>query len=322
MTDAGSLRVVALAGGVGGAKLADGLARLLGERLTVVVNTGDDFEHLGLPISPDLDTVMYTLAGIANPETGWGIAGETWNFMAQIERLGGPAWFRLGDRDLATHALRARRLKAGGTLTAVTAELCKALGVASTLLPMSDDPVRTRVETGDGELPFQDYFVRLRCAVPVRGLRCVGTDQAALNPALAQVSQAGLNAIIICPSNPYLSIDPILAVCGMRDWIAAQGAPVVAVSPIVAGAAVKGPAAKIMGELGVPASAAAIARHYAGLIDALVIDDADAALAGEIESAGVAARIAPSVMRGTDDRVALARACLAFVCELADGRRS
>jgi len=321
MIDADSMRVVALAGGVGGAKLADGLARILRERLTIVVNTGDDFEHLGLPISPDLDTVMYTLAGIANPETGWGITGETWNFMAQVERLGGPAWFRLGDRDLATHALRALRLGAGNTLTAVTAELCKALGVRSTLLPMSDDPVRTMVETNDGELPFQDYFVRLRCAVPVRGLHYAGADQAAFNPALARAMEAGLNAIIICPSNPYLSIDPILAVRGMRDWIVTQRVPVVAVSPIVAGAAVKGPAAKIMSEIGVPASAAAVTRHYAGLIDAMVIDEADAALAGEIESAGVAARIAPSVMRSADDRIALARACLAFARELADGRR-
>jgi LPPG:FO 2-phospho-L-lactate transferase len=320
MIDAGSMRVVALAGGVGGSKLADGLARLLGERLTVVVNTGDDFEHLGLPISPDLDTVMYTLAGIANPETGWGIAGDTWNFMAQVERLGGPAWFRLGDRDLATHALRALRLRAGNTLTAVTSELCKALGVRPTLLPMSDDPVRTMVETSDGELPFQDYFVRLRCAASVRGLRYAGGDQAALNPALARAAEAGLSAIIICPSNPYLSIDPILSLRGMRDWIATQRVPVVSVSPIVAGAAVKGPVAKIMGELGVPASAAAVARHYAGLIDAIVIDEADAALAGEIESAGVAARIAPAVMRSVDDRVALARACLAFARELADGR--
>jgi LPPG:FO 2-phospho-L-lactate transferase len=320
MIDAGSMRVVALAGGVGGSKLADGFARLLGERLTVVVNTGDDFEHLGLPISPDLDTVMYTLAGIANPETGWGIAGETWNFMAQVERLGGPAWFRLGDRDLATHALRALRLGAGNTLTAVTSELCKALGVRPTLLPMSDDPVRTVVETTDGELPFQDYFVRLHCAASVRRLRYAGGDQAALNPALARAAEAGLSAIIICPSNPYLSIDPILSVRGMRDWIATQRVPVVSVSPIVAGAAVKGPVAKIMGELGVPASAAAVARHYAGLIDAIVIDEADAALAGEIQSAGVAARIAPAVMRSVDDRVALARACLAFVRELAEGR--
>lgn len=318
MTDTVSMHVVALAGGVGGAKLADGLARRLGERLTVVVNTGDDFEHLGLPISPDLDTVMYTLAGIANPATGWGIAGETWNFMSQIERLGGPAWFRLGDRDLATHALRAARLKAGDTLSAVTAALCKALGVPSTLLPMSNDPVRTMVRTDDGELAFQDYFVRLGCAVPVRGLRYEGAEAARLNPALAQVR---CSAIVFCPSNPYLSIDPILAVPGMRDWIAAQRVPVVAVSPIVVGAAVKGPAGKIMAELGVPVSAAAVARHYAGLIDALVIDEADASLADEVTAAGVAAHVAPAVMRGTDDRVALARTCLALAGKLADGSR-
>jgi len=311
------MRVVALAGGVGGAKLADGLARLLGERLCVVVNTGDDFEHFGLPISPDLDTVMYTLGGVANPRTGWGIAGDTWNFMSQIERLGGPAWFRLGDRDLATHIVRARRLAAGDTLSAVTTALCKALGVVAALVPMSDDPVRTMVLTDDGELAFQDYFVRLACAVPIRGLRYRGAEAAALNPALAE---AKISAIVICPSNPYLSIDPILAVRGMRDWIAGQRVPVLAVSPIVGGAAVKGPAGKIMAELGVPVTAAAVARHYGGLVDALVIDEADAGLKDEIEAAGVAASVAPTIMRGADDRVALARTCLALIREHAGGR--
>jgi LPPG:FO 2-phospho-L-lactate transferase len=307
--------VVALAGGVGGAKLADGLAHLLGKRLAVIVNTGDDFTHLGLHISPDLDTVMYTLAGIANPQTGWGIAGESWNFLGQVERLGGPAWFRLGDRDLATHVLRTQRLAAGETHTAVTAALCRALGVTAMLLPMSDDPVRTIICTDDGELPFQDYFVRLACAVPVRGIRYDGAPAARLNPALAMFPD--LSAIIICPSNPYLSVDPILAVPDHRAWLRAQGCPVVAVSPIVGGAAIKGPAAKIMAELGVPASAVGIARHYAGLVDGLVIDAADAALAQEIAAEGIAVRVAPTVMSNSDDRVALARTCLAFVGELA-----
>jgi LPPG:FO 2-phospho-L-lactate transferase len=307
--------VVALAGGVGGAKLADGLARLLGERLSVIVNTGDDFSHLGLHISPDLDTVMYTLAGIANPQTGWGIAGETWNFLGQAERLGGPAWFRLGDRDLATHVLRTERLAVGATHTAVTAALCRALGVAATLLPMSDDPVRTIICTDDGELPFQDYFVRLACAVPVRGIRYDGALAARLNPALAAFRE--LSAIIICPSNPYLSVDPILAVSGQRAWLRAQGCPIVAVSPIVGGAAIKGPAAKIMAELGVPASAVGIARHYAGLVDGLVIDAADAALVPEIAAEGMTVKVAPTVMSNSDDRVALARTCLAFAGEIA-----
>ncbi len=320
MTSDVATRIVALAGGVGGAKLADGLARIAGQRLTVVVNTGDDFEHLGLHVSPDLDTVMYTLAGIANPDTGWGIAGETWNFMAQIARLGGPDWFRLGDRDLATHAMRMQRLRAGDTLTAVTAELCRALKVVPRLLPMSDDPVRTMILSDGAELPFQDYFVRLRCAVPVTAIRYAGAAAAAINPALPGIE--GVAAIVICPSNPYLSVDPILAVPGMREWMKAHRAPIVAVSPIVGGAAIKGPAAKIMAELGQLASAAAVARHYRGLIDGIVIDTADAALAGEIAAAGIAVRVSPSVMRGPADRIALAEACLDFVREIADARRA
>jgi LPPG:FO 2-phospho-L-lactate transferase len=307
--------VVALAGGVGGAKLADGLAMLFGERLTVIVNTGDDFTHLGLHVSPDLDTVMYTLAGIANPQTGWGIAGETWNFLGQVERLGGPAWFRLGDRDLATHVLRSERLDAGDTHTAVTAALCRALGVTATLLPMSDDPVRTIIRTDDAELPFQDYFVRLACTVPVRSIRYDGAPAARLNPALGTLGGA-LSAIIICPSNPYLSVDPILAVPGMRAWLRAQGCPIVAVSPIVGGAAIKGPAAKIMTELGAPASAVGIARHYAGLVDGLVIDSVDAGLAPQIAAEGMAVKVAPTVMSNLGDRVTLARASLAFAGEL------
>jgi LPPG:FO 2-phospho-L-lactate transferase len=318
MTSESTATVVALAGGVGGAKLADGLSRLLGERLTVVVNTGDDFNHLGLHISPDLDTVMYTLAGIANPQTGWGIAGETWNFLGQIERLGGPAWFRLGDRDLATHVFRTQRLAAGDTHSAVTADLCRSLGVHAKLLPMSDDPVRTMIRSDEGELPFQDYFVRLACAVPLRGIRYEGAQTARINPALAAFDGAsGIDAIIICPSNPYLSVDPILAVPGMREWLRGQGRPVVAVSPIVGGAAVKGPAAKIMAELGATVSAVGIARHYRGLVDGLVIDEADAGLADEIAAEGMTVRVARSVMSGTEDRVALARVCLAFAAEIA-----
>jgi LPPG:FO 2-phospho-L-lactate transferase len=323
MTSDSAGTVVALAGGVGGAKLADGLARLLGQRLTVVVNTGDDFNHLGLHISPDLDTVMYTLAGIANPHTGWGIAGETRNFMGQIERLGGPTWFRLGDRDLATHIVRTLRLAAGETLSTVTADLCRSFGVAAKLLPMSDDPVRTMIRSDDGELPFQDYFVRLACAVPVRGIRYEGAQTARINPALAApgdapgVGASGLSAIIICPSNPYLSVDPILALSGMREWLRGQGRPIVAVSPIVGGAAVKGPAAKIMAEFGATASAAGIARHYRGLVEGLVIDEADADLAEEIAAEGMAVRVAPTIMSGTEGRVALARICLAFAAEIA-----
>jgi LPPG:FO 2-phospho-L-lactate transferase len=307
--------VVALAGEVGGAKLADGLAQHLRERLTVIVNTGDDFTHFGLHISPDLDTVMYTLGGIANPQTGWGIAGETWRFMEQIERLGGPAWFKLGDRDLATHVFRTERLAAGDTLSKVTADLCRSLGVTPKLLPMSDDPVRTMIRSDDGELPFQDYFVRLACSVPVHSIQYDGVQKARINPALA--ADGAPDAIILCPSNPYLSVDPILAVPGMREWFGGQGCPIVAVSPIVGGAAIKGPAAKIMAELGAPVSVLGIARHYRGLVDGLVIDRADAGLAEEIAAEGVAVRVAATVMFNSEDRVDVARVCLAFAEELA-----
>lgn len=311
------LRVLALAGGVGGAKLAAGLAHLLGERLTMLVNTGDDFEHLGLHISPDLDTVMYTLAGIANPDTGWGVVGETWNFIDQVDRLGGPTWFRLGDRDLATHAVRTERLSRGETLSAVTADLCRALGIHSTVLPMTDDRVRTIVYSEGKRLAFQDYFVRMKCAVPVTKLSFDGAASARYNPALDQLSvKPEPLAIIICPSNPYLSIDPILALPGLRDWIARSGAVVVAVSPIIGGAAVKGPAAKIMLELGLKPSAAAVGRHYGRLIDGFVVDDLDAAGTTEIAASGRAVLSTQTLMRDASDRIKLASDCLAFVEDL------
>lgn len=308
------MNVVALAGGVGGAKLADGLARLLGDQLTVVVNTGDDFEHLGLSISPDLDTVMYTLAELANPEQGWGLAGESWNFMDQVARLGGPDWFRLGDRDLATHAVRTQRLRAGETLTAITADLCRALGIEARVLPMTDDAVRTTIHSGAESLSFQDYFVRLRCEVPVSGISFRGAESA--RPSVAMHSAPAPEAIIVCPSNPYLSVDPMLAMPGMKPWILGSGVPVIAVSPIVGGAAIKGPAAKIMQELGLPASALAVARHYRGLIAGLVIDEADAGLSSDITAEGIAVHVTQTVMRSTDDRVQLAKECLSFAREL------
>jgi LPPG:FO 2-phospho-L-lactate transferase len=311
------LRVLALAGGVGGAKLAAGLAQILGERLTVLVNTGDDFEHFGLHISPDLDTVMYTLAGIANSVTGWGIAGESWTFMDQVARLGGQTWFNLGDRDLATHAIRTELLNRGKTLTAVTAHLCRALGVRSVVLPMSDHSVRTVVHSGDQALSFQDYFVRLKCDVPVRALSFDGAASAKFNEALRDLGNSlDPLAIVICPSNPYLSIDPILALPGLREWIKSTGAPVVAVSPIVGGKAIKGPAEKIMRELGLNPSAATIGRHYGDLLTGLVIDAVDEDSAEEVSASGVAVLSTQTIMRGAQDRVNLACDCLAFIDDL------
>ena len=313
--------ILALAGGVGGARLADGLAALLGPELAVIVNTGDDFEHLGLSVSPDLDTVMYTLAGIANAETGWGIAGESWNFLDQVERLGGPGWFRLGDRDLATHVLRSERLRQGERLTAITADLCRRLGIAAGVLPMCDGPVRTMVETEAGPLAFQDYFVRLRCAPAVTGFAFAGVERAGPSPEFrAALGDAGLAAILVCPSNPFVSIDPILAVPGLEALLRGRGVPIVAVSPIIGGAAVKGPAAKMMQELGLEVSALAVAEHYRGFIDALLIDQADAALAPRIESLGMAAPVAPTLMRTRADRRDLAARCLEIATALRSAR--
>lgn len=308
-----SLRVLALTGGVGGAKLAAGLAHLLGERLTVLVNTGDDFEHLGLHISPDLDTVMYTLAGIANPQTGWGIAGETWNFIEQIECLGGPAWFRLGDRDLATHAIRTDRLNRGETLTAITGDLCRSLGIRPAVLPMSNDRVRTIVHSQGQALDFQQYFVRLKCAVPVSRLSFDGVSSAKFNAGIESLGNGGGPlAIIICPSNPYLSIDPILALPGLRERLKSLGGVVIAVSPIVGGAAIKGPAAAIMKDLGMEPSAAEVARHYGSLIDGFVQDVVDADSEKELAETGIAVRSTQTVMRNAEDRIKLAGDCIAF----------
>ena len=306
--------LLALAGGVGGAKLAAGLDRALGGALTVVVNTGDDFEHLGLSISPDVDTVMYTVAGINNPDTGWGLAGETWSFMAMLERLGGETWFRLGDQDLAIHVERTRRLASGESLSCVTSELCRTLGVRSRVVPMSDARVRTFVLTEQGELPFQHYFVRLRCEPAVRGLRFEGAADASMSEGFAEaLRHPSLCGIVLCPSNPYLSIDPILNVQGVRGALAARRVPAVAVSPIVGGQALKGPAAKIMQELGREASAVEAARHYAGLIDGFVLDEVDAAQAPDIEALGLRACVSDTVMRDAASREALARRVLSFI---------
>lgn len=307
--------IVALAGGVGGAKLARGLAQVCGADLSVIVNTGDDFDHFDLRICPDLDTVTYTLAGIANPVTGWGLKGETWNFMAQVSALGGEHWFQLGDRDLALHVLRTQLLHRGQTLTEVTAKIAARLGVKAAVLPMSDAPVRTRVETASGLLDFQDYFVRLKCDVAITGLRFDGAAQAdPTRPVIDALDAAQM--VILCPSNPFVSIDPILAVAGIRARLQNTRAPRVAVSPLIAGKAVKGPAAKMMAELGYQVSSLTVARKYRGLIDGMVIDLADADLADEIRALGMAVKTTRTLMLGPDDSAALARETMEFANEI------
>jgi LPPG:FO 2-phospho-L-lactate transferase len=309
--------VIAICGGVGGAKLALGLQHLLGERLIVVVNVADDFEHMGLRICPDLDTVIYTLSGLSDEVRGWGRAGETWNFMEAIRQLGGESWFALGDRDLALHVERTRRLAAGETLTAIIAGVATTLGLAPQILPVTDDDVRTKVVTSIGTLDFQRYFVEHRCEPAVHGISFDGAKVARLNPLVrAALASTELGAIILCPSNPYLSIDPILAIPGLSDAIKHSGVPVVAVSPIIGGSAIKGPTAKIMNELKIETTSASIARHYAGLIDGLLIDSSDAADAGGI---AVRAHATPTLMTDLSSRIALAREALAFAARLAAG---
>jgi LPPG:FO 2-phospho-L-lactate transferase len=306
------MSILALAGGVGGAKLAEGLAAVLppGE-LTVAVNVGDDFEHLGVHISPDIDTVTYTLSGLNNQEQGWGLAGETWQFMESLEQLGGETWFRLGDRDMATHIERTRRLKAGETLSDITLDFARRLGIKQPIVPVSDNPVRTMVTTDQGVLAFQDYFVRLRCAPRVERLEFAGAAKATLSSAFAAaLSAPDLQAIVVCPSNPFLSIQPILSIAGVREALERRRVPMIAVSPIIGGQAVKGPAAKIMEELGMMVSSAGIAGFYGTLLDGLMIDTVDAHLKNEI--AGPAIDVTDTMMRDADDRRRLAREALAF----------
>lgn len=306
-------QVIALSGGIGGAKLALGLDRVLAPgELTIIANTGDDFRHLGLHISPDIDTLLYTLAGLDDPVKGWGRRDESWTFMRALAELGGETWFQLGDGDLAIHVERTRRLAAGETLSQVTDALRRRLGISARIVPMSDEPVATRVHTDEGWLDFQHYFVRRRCEPRVIGLDFAGADTARMAPeAAAALADPALRAVILCPSNPYLSVDPILAVPGMRAALAGCAAPVIAVSPIIAGQAVKGPTAKMMAELGLEPSAATVARHYEGLIDAFVVDAADAGLA----IAGMQVAATPTLMRSLDDKQRLAR----FVLGLSDG---
>jgi LPPG:FO 2-phospho-L-lactate transferase len=305
--------VVALAGGVGGARLAHGLQLAVAPGdLTVVVNTGDDAEFHGLLVCPDHDTVLYTLAGLADRERGWGRAGETWAAAGQLARLGEPTWFQLGDRDLALHVHRTRRLREGVRPTTIALDVAARLGVATRILPMADEPVRTRVRTGDGWLAFQDWFVRLRADPPVLEATFDGVERARVTPE-AEVAFSRADAIVICPSNPLVSIAPILAVPGIRDAIGAargRGVRVAAVSPIVGGKALRGPADRMLAALGEEVSALGVARRYVGLVDVLVIDEADASLAPAVERLGLDAIVAPSVMSDDASREALARVVL------------
>jgi LPPG:FO 2-phospho-L-lactate transferase len=314
--------IVALAGGVGGARLAVGLTQVLSARdLAIVVNTGDDFEHLGLTICPDLDTVVYTLAGVNNATNGWGRADETWSCMQTLAALDGETWFKIGDRDLALNLMRTEALRRRTPLSQVTRTLAEKLGVHHRVLPMSETPVRTRVRTPDGELEFQDYFVRLRCEPPVLGFRFTGARTARVPRELQKLmASANIEAVVVCPSNPYVSVAPILSVPAIRAWLRTRSFPIIGVAPIVGGTALKGPAAKMMRELGAEVSALGVVRHYGKLVDGWVIDRADASLRTEIESAGRRVVVTDTVMRDRAGSKRLARDVVKFARSLAKAR--
>jgi len=306
-------RVTVLTGGIGGAKLVLGLCRAMSaDEVTAIVNTGDDFVHLGLAVSPDIDTLLYTLAGKSNPVQGWGRAEETWSFMEAVRSLGGEDWFALGDGDLALHVLRTQRLREGHLPSAIVADFASAWGISATMLPMSNDTVTTRVVTSEGELDFQHYFVKRRCAPSVRSIHVVGAETARAAPWVVEsLLDEDSRAILIAPSNPFLSIDPILAVPEIRRALSETRVPVVAVSPIVAGDSVKGPTAKIMRELGFEVRVDVIAQHYAGLIDGLLVDERDPPAVLDVAQARV-----DTLMKTLDDRVRVARAALDFADSL------
>ena len=318
------MKVVALAGGVGGAKLVDGLAKVLSpEDLTAIVNTGDDFDHLGLRICPDLDTICYTLAGIANPVTGWGRGDETWNAIESLFSLGSPQWFRLGDRDLGTHLERTQLLNSGFSLSQITERFCHAWRIPQTILPMSDDPVPTRVCTVEGELSFQEYFVKRKCQPRVEGFRFEQVGESKPAPGvLAALQNAHL--IVLCPSNPWVSIDPILAVPGVREEMMSDKdhpRAILAVSPIIQGSTVKGPAAKMFIEQGIEPSALAVARHFGshqddGLLDGFILDNLDQPLIKQVEVLGIKTTATQTIMKSVMDRRQLAGTLLAFGKEI------
>ena len=312
------MKVVALSGGIGGAKLAAGLARIVpADQLMLVANTGDDFVHLGLHVSPDIDTLLYTLSGKGDPVRGWGRAGETWSFMAALRELNAEDWFLLGDKDLAIHVLRTQALRDGASLSEVTETLASRLGIKVRVCPMSDDPVRTTIRSEQGLLPFQEYFVRLRCKPRVQGIQFDHCTRATPSAAMMQaLGNPDLSAVILCPSNPYLSVNPILSIPGVRRALKACAAPVVAVSPIVGGQSLKGPTAKIMSELGQDVSARTVAEGYADFLDGFLIDRADRALIPELEAMGVSVNAADIVMQSEEQKIEVARKVLAFAGRL------
>lgn len=304
------MKITVLAGGVGGAKLVDGLARIVDPGdLTVIVNTGDDFVHLGLQICPDLDTVCYTLANIANSDTGWGRKDESWTVISQIERLGGPAWFRLGDQDLATHLERTRRLQAGQSLSEITRSFCAAWGVSVQVLPMSDRPVSTWVETEElGWLPFQEYFVKERCAPIVKSFNFREASQAEPAPGVLQALREA-DLIVIAPSNPWVSIGPILSIPGVLNELRRRQ-DCIAISPLIGGKAIKGPAAKMYTELGLEPSNLTVAHHYRTFMKVLVIDEGDRVDIESIQGIGVIPFVTKTFMKTVEDRAFLAQEVL------------
>jgi LPPG:FO 2-phospho-L-lactate transferase len=301
-------RVVALAGGVGAARFLDGLTRVIApERVFIIGNTADDAEIHGLHISPDLDTVTYTLAGLANPKHGWGIRGDSFRCLEALRRLGADAWFQLGDVDLATHLYRTQRMASGATLSEVTREIARALAVRSTLVPMSNERVRTRICTASGELEFQTYFVKRRARDRVTGMRFEGASEATPAPGVLDAIE-NAEAIILCPSNPFISIGPILAIPGIRDALQRRRENVAAISPIVGGQALKGPAAKMMKSMGMRASAAEVARLYQDFAGVFILDEVDRKQAAQVEALGMRPVVTNTIMRGLRERKALARA--------------
>ncbi len=306
--------ILALSGGIGGAKLALGLTQAIPpEKLMIVGNIGDDFVHCGLHISPDLDTLMYTLSGKSDPEKGWGLAGESWAVMQAMEDMGGETWFQLGDRDLATHLERTRRLSEGDSLSDITTDFCHKFGIDSQIIPASNDSVRTIVETTEGDLSFQNYFVQNRCQPIATGLRFQGADKALPHPEFIKILQSPfLKAVLICPSNPFLSIDPILAVQGVREALRGCSVPVIAVSPIIGSDSVKGPTAKYMRELGLPVSATAVANYYSDFLDGFILDTQDEKDASEIRKMSISVKVAEILMKDLATKTKLANTVLDF----------